>query len=170
MRDGSVVVQQSDADGKYRDRRITLTQPGTTDLLIPTDGGQTAASPDGRFISFVSERSGAPEVYVRPIDVKAAPDKISAGGGTAAAWSKTKQELLYLREPEIVAVPYTLDNGGRIRFGAERVWSRVTGDYAAGRLITAKDGRVLVAVDRAQTRKEIRVIVNWARELAGKVK
>ena len=113
-------------------------------------------------------RSGTAEIYVRSIDVMAAAEQVSVGGGTSAVWSKTKPELLYLRQPEIVAVPYTVENG-RIRFGKERVWSRVEGNYAAW-LVAAKDGRVLVAIDRGQAKKEIRVIVNWAQELGGKVK
>lgn len=168
MPDGSLVMQQSDDNGQYREKRLTLIPPGTPELLISGDGDFADVSSDGRFIAFESERSGTAEIYVRSIDVMAAAEQVSVGGGTSAVWSKTKPELLYLRQPEIVAVPYTVENG-RLRFGKERVWSRVEGNYAAS-LVAAKDGRVLVAIDRGQARKEIRVIVNWAQELGERIK
>jgi hypothetical protein len=169
MPNGSLIIRQSDADGNYREKQMTVAPPGTPEPLIPTTGSLAVVSKDGQFIAFESDRSGASEIYWRPIDPNAAPQKVSTGGGTVVVWSTTRKELLYLREPEIIAVPYTIESG-RLRLGAERVWARVEGDYSSETLIAAKDGRVLVALDRTQPKREIRVIVNWQRELAAKVK
>jgi serine/threonine-protein kinase len=167
--DGSLIIRQSDSEGRYREKRMSLSSGAAPSILIPTQGLGPEVSPDGQFLAFASDISGTSEIYVRALDANARPDKVSNGGGTVAAWSRTKQELLYLREPEIVAVPYTLANG-QIRLGPERVWSRVDGNYASGTLITAQDGRVLVGLDRKAPRREIRVIVNWQQEIAKKVK
>ena len=169
LADGSVIVRQSDSEGRYREKRLSLSPGATPTAFIPTQGSLPEVSPDGQFVAFVSDNSGTAEIYVRALDANARPDKVSTGGGTAAAWSRTKKELLYLREPEIVAVPYTIV-AGQIRLGAERVWSRVEGDYASGILIAAPDGRMLVSLDRKSPRAEIRVIVNWQNEIAKKVK
>jgi hypothetical protein len=65
-------------------------------------------------------------------------------------------------------VPFTID-GGRFRPGKERVWARVDGNYQDA-LQIAPDGRALVIVDRKNTQREIRVIVNWQQEIANKLK
>jgi len=85
-----------------------------------------------------------------------------------AAWSPSGHELLYLRAPDILAVPFTIE-GGRFRPGKERVWSRVDGNYQDV-LQIGPDGRALVVVDRKATKRELRVIVNWQQEIAKKLK
>jgi serine/threonine-protein kinase len=169
LADGSLIVRQSDKEGRYRENQMTVSPPGKPEPFIPMQGTVPVISPDGLFVAFESDRSGTSEIYVRARDVNARPDQVSTGGGTVAAWSRTKKELLYLREPEIIAVPYTIE-GGRFRPGAERVWARVDGNYSSTTLLAAADGRVLVAVDRKSPRREIRVIVNWQQEIAKKVK
>ena len=57
--------------------------------------------------------------------------------------------MLFLREPEIIAVPFTVEQG-RFRAGAERVWSRVEGNYYSS-LRAGANGRVLIAIDRKRT-------------------
>jgi hypothetical protein len=50
------------------------------------------------------------------------------------------------------------------------VWSHVEGNYGSGTLVVGSDGRPLVAIDRKNTVREIRVIINWQAEVAKKVK
>ena len=77
---------------------------------------------------------------------------------------------MYLHEPEIIAVSYTIE-GGVFRVGKERVWSRVEGNYNTDVLEISPDGRrALVEIDRKQTQREIRVIVNWQAEVAKKIR
>ncbi len=56
-----------------------------------------------------------------------------------------------------------------VTLGAERVWSRIEGNYQSS-LRAGANGRVLVAIDRTRTASEIRVIVNWQQEIAAKLK
>jgi len=120
-------------------------------------------------VLFESERSGTSEIYVQPVKGGATAEQISSAGGTSAIWSPSGREILYLREPEIIAVPFTVE-GGRLRAGTERVWARVEGSYNTSVLVAAPDGRVLVEVDRTSTPREMRVIVNWQSEVGGKLR
>ena len=65
-------------------------------------------SPDGRWLAYESNESGAFEIYVRPFPGPGGRSQISTGGGTNAVWSRARHELLY-RAPDgrIMVVPYT---------------------------------------------------------------
>ncbi|HEX6575934.1 MAG TPA: protein kinase [Gemmatimonadaceae bacterium] len=54
-----------------------------------------AVSPDGKWLAFVSDRSGAQEVYVRPINGDADDVQVSSGGASEPVWSRDGQELFY---------------------------------------------------------------------------
>ena len=52
-------------------------------------------SPDGRSLAYVSNESGAAEVYVQAFPGPGAKVRISTQGGLAPRWSRTGRELLY---------------------------------------------------------------------------
>ena len=56
---------------------------------------QPTFSPDGRWLAYVSDESGQPEVYVRPYTVAAGKWQVSTGGGMDPVWSRTARELFY---------------------------------------------------------------------------
>ena len=60
-------------------------------------------SPDGHWVTYMSDVTGVVEVYVRPLR----PDgtvgdgtRVSSGGGTQPRWSADGRELFYLRAPQ----------------------------------------------------------------------
>jgi len=65
-----------------------------------------AFSPDGRWVAYVSDLSGVPEVYVRPYS---ASDKsggqwmIWNGGGSEPRWRRDGKELLYLAGQKLMS-------------------------------------------------------------------
>ncbi len=60
------------------------------------DEYQPAVSPDGRWLAYVSEESGQPEVYVRPFPNTAGGKwQISTSGGLEPLWSADGRELYY---------------------------------------------------------------------------
>jgi len=79
-------------------------------------------SPDGRYVSYVSNESGRNEIYVRPFSSAggqaAEPRKISTEGGQGLAyWRADGKELFYLgANRAIMAVPVTVSATG-IEFG-----------------------------------------------------
>jgi serine/threonine-protein kinase len=85
--------------------------PGTDDILamrvgvdsvpVPVVAGafdeyEPALSPDGRWLAYVSDESGLPEVYVRPFPNTADGKwQISTDGGIEPAWSRDGSELFF---------------------------------------------------------------------------
>ena len=69
-------------------------------------------SPDGRWLAFVTAKSGRNEVWVRAVSAGQAgiryERQMSSSGGTNPRWSRTKSELLYQSGDQILAVPYTV--------------------------------------------------------------
>jgi serine/threonine-protein kinase len=54
-----------------------------------------AVSPDGKWLAFVSDQSGAQEVYVRPLEGSGEDVQVSLSGGTEVVWSHDGSELFY---------------------------------------------------------------------------
>ncbi|MCH7716662.1 MAG: protein kinase [Gemmatimonadetes bacterium] len=64
-----------------------------------------ALSPGGRWLAYVSDESGRPEVYVRPFpDVESGRWQVSVRGGTEPMWAHSGRELFYKSGGELVVV------------------------------------------------------------------
>ena len=69
-------------------------------------------SPDGKWIAYVSNESGRPEVFVRPTAGNAEPIPISKNGGGTPDWRTVGGELYYVSpENRLMAVPVTTTGG-----------------------------------------------------------
>jgi serine/threonine-protein kinase len=88
---------------------------------------QPAFSPDGRWLAYVSNESGKPEVYVRPFPAPASGQgrkwQISNSGGAGPRWSQKGHDLVYQSTTTgaIMIVRYSVKGDA---FGAEppRLW------------------------------------------------
>jgi len=56
-------------------------------------------SPDGQWLAYATNESGATEVYVRRYPGRADRQKLTTGGGDQPVWSRNGRELFYLRGP-----------------------------------------------------------------------
>src|SRR5262249_14281473 len=57
---------------------------------------QAQFSPDGKWIAYTSDESGAPEVYVQPFPASGGKLRISTTGGAEPRWRRDGKELFYL--------------------------------------------------------------------------
>ncbi len=66
--------------------------------LIATDASELGAvvSPDGRWVAYVSDRSGREEVFVQGMEGPSGSSQISTDGGYAPRWRSDGRELFYL--------------------------------------------------------------------------
>ena len=118
-------------------------------------------SPNMRWIAYVSNVSGGPEVYVRPFnaDAPAAPGaamQVSKGGGTAPRW-RQNGELFYSRtDGWIMSVDIPAEGPGRA--GAPTPLFRTRGQWDV-----ASDGkRFLVAMPLTEVGlSPITVVLHW---------
>jgi eukaryotic-like serine/threonine-protein kinase len=82
-----------------------------------------AFSPDGQWIAYASNESGAWEIYVRHFPDDDRKVRVSTSGGVVPAWSPNGRELLYRTDAnQLMVAPYRLA-GGAFRAEPPRLWS-----------------------------------------------
>jgi serine/threonine-protein kinase len=130
LRDGSALVTTADNLRRDPRRPDSVQTSSNNDAAIIRNAGKgpleplvasrfnesyVGVSPDGRWISFVSDQSGREEVYVR--DLKGERDQVlvSSDGGDEAVWSPDGRELYYREtrqeNPYLVAAQITTAPG-----------------------------------------------------------
>jgi len=101
------------------------------ELEMPEPFLQTAAfevypsfSPDGRWITYASNESGAWEVYVRRFPDNGTKVRVSSSGGSVPRWSRNGRELLYRTEAERIMVVRYTSRGDAFVADTPRSWSQ----------------------------------------------
>jgi Tol biopolymer transport system component len=86
-------------------------KPGTPTAFLdgPSEEMQPNFSPDGRWLAYQSNETGRYEVYVRAFRGPGAGWRISTGGGTFPTWSRTKRELFFGLNGQIMVTPYAVE-------------------------------------------------------------
>jgi Tol biopolymer transport system component len=90
-------------------------------LATPFNEEVPMISPDGRWIAYQSDESGAMEVYVRRFAGTGGKWEISTGGGDSPVWVTNGQKLFYSSRAGIMMANYTA-NGGVFDASKPRVW------------------------------------------------
>jgi DNA-binding winged helix-turn-helix (wHTH) protein/Tol biopolymer transport system component len=99
-RDGRHIIYAQHSSATKLDLWILPLDAGPAKLLLntPFNEAQARLSPDGRWIAYVSDESGAPEVYIRRYPGMDEPRRVSVGGGGQPQWRADQQELFYLAQ------------------------------------------------------------------------
>jgi DNA-binding winged helix-turn-helix (wHTH) protein/Tol biopolymer transport system component len=144
---------------------------GTTFPIMRTPHNELQAriSPDGRWLAYVADDSGALEVYAQRYPELGERYKVSVGGGGQPQWRRDQSELYYIApDRALVAVSITQDK--EHPFGSPRrlFRARVAGgpDGARDYYAAAPDGGRFL-LDRAFDGGDdspITVVVNWPAE------
>ncbi|MDP3718625.1 MAG: protein kinase [Acidobacteriota bacterium] len=119
-------------------------------------------SPDGRWIAYVSNESGQPQVYLRPTSPAAAARRVSVTGGTEPVWRRDGGALYYRSEGRLLAAPLA---GGTPQ--PSRVVLAAAGEPgtfdAAGYDVMSGNERFLMitSASPATALSELRVVLNW---------
>ena len=123
-------------------------------------------SPNGRWLAYVSDESGRPEVYVQSFpDGQDGRWQVSSNGGGAPIWSRDGTEIFYLSlENRITAVPVKLT--GTFSAGRPRELFQVPlalSDNNGNAFDVAPDGRFLMSLpdEGRQNATPITVVMNW---------
>ena len=138
-------------------------------LATPATEGAGRFSPDGRWLAYVSDESGRPEIYVQPFPGPGGKWQISTDGGSEPAWNPNGRELFYRVGDSMMAVPVTTQPS----FSAGRPTELFKGTYLASTFpltgttydVTRDGQRFLMIKDQAASATQINVVVNWFEEL-----
>jgi Tol biopolymer transport system component len=124
------------------------------------------ASPDGRWLAYVSDVGGREDVYVAPISGQGSPWKVSTGGGYDPRWRPDGGELFFIAPGgRLQAVETTL--GSTFTAGAAQTLFSAHFDASANRAYdVAKDGRrFLVNLSKASPGSPIVVVLGLGEEI-----
>ncbi len=97
---------------------------GTPELFLGTPfiDDTPQFSPNGRWLAYTSNESGAYHVYVRPFPSSSGRWQVSTDGGRRPVWARNGHEILYLgMDNRIMAVDYVV-KGDAFVAGKHRVW------------------------------------------------
>jgi eukaryotic-like serine/threonine-protein kinase len=156
-------------------RDIWILKPGDRSvqpfLATQFNEGAASFSPDGRWLAYISNESGRPEVYVQPYPGPGGKWQISTGGGTEPLWNHNGRELFYRSGRRMMLVQVTTGPA----FTASKPVVLFEKDYAASEFPAtgiaydvSRDGqRFLMVKEPGQGSPvaQINVVVNWFDEL-----
>jgi serine/threonine-protein kinase len=132
-------------------------------------------SPDGQWMVYESNESGASEIYVQPFPPTGAISQITKEGGNHPVWSPDEKELFYVNNDRLFSV--SISTTPTLSFSNPMplpITGFVQNPGAGTRMYDTHDGQQFImlfrppATDSAQ-RPEIQVVLNWFEELKQRV-
>ena len=87
-------------------------------LITPFQEGAPVLSPDGRWLAYVSDKSGQAEIYVQPYPGPGPEFTVTTAGGWEPLWSRDGSELFYRGPEQLMVVAVEL--GETFRGGTPR--------------------------------------------------
>jgi hypothetical protein len=141
---------------------LPMTGDRTPKAFVKTRFNETAPrfSPEGRWVAYVSDEAGQPDVYVRPFPGPGEAHRVSTGAGSNPRWRRDGKELFYVVGQRLMAVPVTA--GASFDAGVPRQLF----DRKPARIIdydVAADGQSFLInseISGPET-KPFNIIVNW---------
>jgi serine/threonine protein kinase len=173
--DGRLIVYSSLSPDTQRDlwtipadpALATQDRKATPYLQTPFNESAGQFSPDGRWMSYVSDESGRWEVYVRAFPDSGVKWQISTQGGIEARWRGDGRELFYVT-PDGTLMAVAIDTRGRLQAGVPQELFKarfyISGAGAERPSYAAtKDGqRFLINAIAAEAEpSSVTVILNW---------
>jgi len=163
--DGRILAVQTVAPGGKTKSDIwivPMSEGGKPYAFLATDADETgpAFSPDGKWLSYISDESGRPELYVVPFPGPGGKWQISTDGVGGGGFSGRGMEILYETPGyEVMSVMTTvgasgLDVGPAKRLFRVPTFTAVGGRYGGDRFILA------VPPEQSQTAR-VSLITNW---------
>jgi hypothetical protein len=174
----------SSRDGRWLLLRRVVNEEGNGDIYALKAGDSTlvplltspareaspALSPDGKWLAYMSNESGNPEIYVRPFpDVGSAKWQVSLSGGFTPVWAHNGRELFYLDGTRSM-VAVTVQPGPTFTVVGQRVLFPATAYSFAGGYptydVTPDDKRfVMIRSVAPSAETEMVLVQHWAEDL-----
>jgi len=139
--------------------------------IIPTFGPPSpTVTHDGRWMAFVSQASGRPEVYVRQLFGPGGQYQISSGGASEPAWNPRGGELFYVGGGKLISATIALTPEPHV-VRRDTLFSMAA--YAAGsdrHYDVSSDGQRFVVAKSADRGSQPVIAVGWVDEVRARVR
>ncbi len=165
------------SDGKFLAYYRTDAKTGLDVWVLPLAGdrkpmpflrsdfneSQAQFSPDGRWIAYVSDESGGPQIYVQSFPTLAGKWQISTDGGTQPRWRRDSNELFYLAlDRKLMAV--TVKTASTLQAETPRALFQTTlnlTDFRQTYAVSADGQRYLLNVPVESASPPMTIVLNW---------
>jgi Tol biopolymer transport system component len=145
---------------------------GSPTLLIrPTVGDCGLLSPNGKWLAYVSNESGRPEVYVDSYPGLKEKIAVSTEGGRRPQWSRDGRELFYRHGDALMAVSVNTGTSFRAAKPRRLFAGPYRGESQEPAFDVSPDSRrfLMIKSDDAATWRQINVVLNWFEDLKRRV-
>jgi eukaryotic-like serine/threonine-protein kinase len=164
--DGKLLIfTETDPVSKRNLWILPLTGDRTARPLIQTPADESAPrfSPDGRWLAYVSDSSGRPEIYVQSYPISPEKWHISIAGGREPVWAPNGAELFYRDGDKLMVAEIKT----RPAFAAAKPRVLFTGGYegpisSRANFDISPDGRrfLMLQAGRRESTAEIKIVPN----------
>jgi len=132
-------------------------------VVMPFNQNAACLSPDGKWLAYVSDESGQPEIFVQAMSDPSTRAQVSSGSGSNPRWARSSNELIFKSKNRVMSVKFAPGGGlnpGKpvLLFEDKREWAGY--DVAAdGRLVVTREA------ENNGTGTQINVVLGWFEEL-----
>jgi serine/threonine-protein kinase len=175
-RDGRYLVFREDFPETGHDLMSLSVENRTIEPLLQTQSNELNAdlSPDGRWLAYESDESGAPGVYVRPFpDVEAGGRWQVSSSGRAPRWSRDGEELYFLALDGAMMVARVEATAAFVSHAPTRLFEHrnfVGAASSIGRTYDVSPDGSRFLMFKPAPPPHISVVLNWAQTLANRSK
>ena len=127
-------------------------------------------SPDGRWLAYVSDESGSPEIYVTAYPDRGRKWQISTNGGQAMRWDRDGSAIVYhAPDGTLVRVQVEARAGGLLIGEAEPLFNTHTQPSLANYWDISPDGQRILGMESVSQDDErnLNVVLNWLEAAGG---
>jgi len=170
--DGKLLVYMNFAGGKGPRLWIHEVAPENKDYpLLRTNfnEGEAWFSPDGRWLTYVSEETGKPEIFVVPFPSLSAKWQVSTAGGSQPLWRRDGKEIFYIApDGKLMAVAVeTAGNTFKAALPKVLFETRITATFHALHQydVTADGQKFVINTRMEQAAQPMTIYANWEAEL-----
>jgi Tol biopolymer transport system component len=175
MPDGRTLLMWRERRGGGHDLGLLAVDHPETFTVITSDPGlgmQAVLSPDGRWMAFVTDRSGRSEVVLgramgegQKLRVSEQRLSVSSAGGTDPEWRRDGREIVYLGPDATLMAVSVITTGGEVALGKPSPLFKVPADAGGfgSSWAPAADHSKFVVVEAPQAAKQrFRLLTNWS--------
>ena len=134
-------------------------------VATPAFETQGFVSPNGRWLAYSSDVSGAREIYVRPFPGPGDAVAVSTTGGVEPRWARDGSELYFRNGQDIMAVPVRTGSVFSAAGRPERLFAGGYDFQQDDNWDVGPDGRFLAVKADPNAGTQFLVVLNWFDEL-----
>jgi Tol biopolymer transport system component len=161
----TLILHRSTEDASFNILSVSLRNPSTMTALLQTRAYESGArlSPDGRWMTYVSNETGRNEVYLTPFPGPGERQQVSTAGGTQALWNPNGKEIFYRIDDKMMVVDVT--TSPTMKLSSPRQLFEARYAYGAGITIPnfdiSRDGQRFIMVKPEPGAGRLNVVLNW---------